>query len=88
MERLSAVLVHRGRLRSPRRQELRDRAAAGTLHTGKQLGELVDSTVMCMLGHQEQLSAGDLDERTGNRVAAEYGNWTQHPNNPMAKAAE
>ena len=36
----------------------------------------------------EQLSAGDLDERTGNRVAAEYGNWTQHPNNPMAKAAE
>ena len=36
----------------------------------------------------EQLSPGDLDERTGNRVAAEYGNWTQHPNNPMAKAAE
>ena len=28
----------------------------------------------------EQLSPGDLDERTGNRVAAEYGNWTQHPN--------
>ena len=36
----------------------------------------------------EQLSAGDLDERNGNSVAAEYGNWTQHPNNPMAKAAE
>ena len=36
----------------------------------------------------EQISAGELDERTGQPVAAEYGNWTQHPNNPMSKAAE
>ncbi|KPA21500.1 NAD-dependent dihydropyrimidine dehydrogenase subunit PreA [Shimia sp. SK013] len=34
------------------------------------------------------LEPGDMDERTGTPVVADYGNWTQHPNNPMAKAAE
>ena len=30
----------------------------------------------------KQLSAGELDERTGKPVTADYGNWTEHPNNP------
>lgn len=33
------------------------------------------------------LPIGALDERTGRKVAG-YANWTTHPNNPMAKAAE
>jgi dihydropyrimidine dehydrogenase (NAD+) subunit PreA len=36
----------------------------------------------------ERLPAGTIDPRTGQRVPAEYGNWTTHPNNPMARAAE
>ena len=36
----------------------------------------------------EELKPGDLDSRTGQRVDANYGNWTTHPNNPMAAAAE
>ncbi|SDX41422.1 NAD-dependent dihydropyrimidine dehydrogenase subunit PreA [Roseicitreum antarcticum] len=36
----------------------------------------------------ETLPAGTTDPRTGEVVPAEYGNWTTHPNNPMAKAAE
>jgi dihydropyrimidine dehydrogenase (NAD+) subunit PreA len=35
----------------------------------------------------EQLPLGATDPRTGREVT-EYGNWTTHPNNPMAKAAE
>ena len=35
----------------------------------------------------EQLPIGATDPRTGQKVA-DYGNWTTHPNNPMAKAAE
>jgi dihydropyrimidine dehydrogenase (NAD+) subunit PreA len=36
----------------------------------------------------EELPLGALDARTGRKVI-EYGNWTQHPNNPMSvKAAE
>jgi dihydropyrimidine dehydrogenase (NAD+) subunit PreA len=34
------------------------------------------------------LEPGDLDERTGEVVSKEYGNWTQHPNNPSVTAAE
>jgi len=34
------------------------------------------------------LEPGDMDERTKTPVSAEYGNWTQHPNNPSAQAAE
>ncbi|WP_204113060.1 NAD-dependent dihydropyrimidine dehydrogenase subunit PreA [Shimia biformata] len=34
------------------------------------------------------LAPGELDERTGTPVAAEYGNWTTHPNNPTVSAAE
>jgi len=34
------------------------------------------------------LAAGALDSRTGRVVTGGYSNWTQHPNNPMAKAAE
>jgi len=30
----------------------------------------------------EALPAGDLDERTGEKVPAEYANWQTHPNNP------
>lgn len=30
----------------------------------------------------ERVEAGQLDERTGETVPEEYGNWTQHPNNP------
>ncbi|MGR3444953.1 NAD-dependent dihydropyrimidine dehydrogenase subunit PreA [Thalassococcus profundi] len=37
----------------------------------------------------EQMPAGAVDPRTGRKVAAEYANWTTHPNNPGAvKAAE
>ncbi|WP_109464108.1 NAD-dependent dihydropyrimidine dehydrogenase subunit PreA [Albibacillus kandeliae] len=36
-----------------------------------------------------ELQAGEMDERTGKVVEAEYANWTTHPNNPAAlKAAE
>jgi dihydropyrimidine dehydrogenase (NAD+) subunit PreA len=30
---------------------------------------------------------GAIDARTGRQVG-DYANWTTHPNNPMAKAAE
>ena len=37
----------------------------------------------------EELAAGAIDPRTGQKVSGEYGNWTTHPNNPAArKAAE
>ena len=36
----------------------------------------------------EKLAPGKLDERTGNKVSADYANWTQHPNNPSKVAAE
>ncbi|NNE81172.1 MAG: NAD-dependent dihydropyrimidine dehydrogenase subunit PreA [Silicimonas sp.] len=36
----------------------------------------------------EELQPGDVDKRTGRVVEAEYANWTTHPNNPAAKAAE
>lgn len=36
----------------------------------------------------ERLAPGTVDPRTGRVVPAEYANWTTHPNNPMAKAAE
>ncbi len=37
----------------------------------------------------EQMPAGSVDPRTGRKIAAEYANWTTHPNNPGAvKAAE
>ena len=36
----------------------------------------------------EQLDPGKLDERTGEKVSAQYANWTQHPNNPAKVAAE
>ncbi|MCR9070258.1 MAG: NAD-dependent dihydropyrimidine dehydrogenase subunit PreA [Alphaproteobacteria bacterium] len=36
----------------------------------------------------EKLPAGTVDPRTGRTIPAEYGNWTQHPNNPSAVAAE
>ena len=36
----------------------------------------------------EQLPPGAVDERTGRVVTGTYANWTTHPNNPMAKAAE
>lgn len=35
----------------------------------------------------EELAMGETDERTGRKVT-EYANWTTHPNNPSAKAAE
>ena len=35
-----------------------------------------------------QLLPGQIDERTGKVVAEEYGNWTEHPNNPSKVAAE
>ena len=34
------------------------------------------------------MAAGDVDPRTGTVVDPEYANWTTHPNNPIAKAAE
>ncbi len=30
----------------------------------------------------KQVMPGELDERTGQKGPAEYGNWTEHPNNP------
>jgi dihydropyrimidine dehydrogenase (NAD+) subunit PreA len=36
----------------------------------------------------ERLEPGTVDPRTGRVVEAEYANWTTHPNNPMARAAE
>ncbi len=36
----------------------------------------------------ERVAPGALDQRTGKRVPAEAGDWTKHPNNPMARAAE
>jgi len=35
----------------------------------------------------EELPLGTLDPRTGRKVVP-YGNWTEHPNNPSATAAE
>ena len=34
------------------------------------------------------LAPGEMDERTGEPVSGEYGNWLAHPNNPSAQAAE
>ncbi|WP_417673543.1 NAD-dependent dihydropyrimidine dehydrogenase subunit PreA [Pseudodonghicola sp.] len=36
----------------------------------------------------EQMAPGTVDPRTGKVVPAEYANWTTHPNNPAAVAAE
>ncbi|RBI71453.1 NAD-dependent dihydropyrimidine dehydrogenase subunit PreA [Roseovarius sp. TE539] len=36
----------------------------------------------------EELAPGAIDERTGKVVEEEYANWTTHPNNPGACAAE
>ena len=36
----------------------------------------------------EPLTPGTLDQRTKKKVNPDYANWTSHPNNPMAKAAE
>ena len=36
----------------------------------------------------ERIAAGAVDPRTGQTVTDEYGNWTTHPNNPGAVAAE
>ncbi len=36
----------------------------------------------------EQLPNGAMDRRTMKPVVPHYGNWTQHPNNPMKIAAE
>lgn len=36
----------------------------------------------------ERVMPGAVDERTGKVVPEEYGNWTTHPNNPAATAAE
>lgn len=35
-----------------------------------------------------RLEAGTTDPRTGKVVSDDYANWTTHPNNPSAKAAE
>ncbi|TNF19376.1 MAG: 4Fe-4S dicluster domain-containing protein, partial [Rhodobacteraceae bacterium] len=36
----------------------------------------------------ERLAPGTVDPRTGRKVPAEDADWTTHPNNPMAQAAE
>lgn len=36
----------------------------------------------------EAMAPGLIDPRTGTVVQPEYANWTTHPNNPSAKAAE
>jgi dihydropyrimidine dehydrogenase (NAD+) subunit PreA len=36
----------------------------------------------------EQMAPGQTDPRTGKVVQSNYANWTTHPNNPGAKAAE
>jgi dihydropyrimidine dehydrogenase (NAD+) subunit PreA len=33
------------------------------------------------------LAPGEVDQRTGQPVPAEYANWTTHPNNPQRVAA-
>jgi dihydropyrimidine dehydrogenase (NAD+) subunit PreA len=33
------------------------------------------------------LAAGEIDQRTGQKVEPVYANWTTHPNNPMARQA-
>jgi dihydropyrimidine dehydrogenase (NAD+) subunit PreA len=35
-----------------------------------------------------QMAPGEIDPRTGKEVQKEYANWTTHPNNPAARAAE
>ena len=35
-----------------------------------------------------ELEPGSVDARTGKVVADSYANWTTHPNNPSATAAE
>jgi dihydropyrimidine dehydrogenase (NAD+) subunit PreA len=35
-----------------------------------------------------ELQPGEMDKRTGKPVSADYANWTTHPNNPAAQAAE
>ncbi len=34
------------------------------------------------------MTPGEVDPRTGKVVEADYANWTTHPNNPSATAAE
>jgi dihydropyrimidine dehydrogenase (NAD+) subunit PreA len=36
----------------------------------------------------ETLAAGAIDERTGKVVDGTFADWTTHPNNPSAAAAE
>jgi dihydropyrimidine dehydrogenase (NAD+) subunit PreA len=36
----------------------------------------------------EPMKPGEVDPRTGKTVEKEYANWTTHPNNPGAVAAE
>lgn len=36
----------------------------------------------------ERLAPGAVDPRTGRVVSEAHGDWTTHPNNPMARAAE
>jgi dihydropyrimidine dehydrogenase (NAD+) subunit PreA len=36
----------------------------------------------------ERLAPGTVDARTGRVVEAAPADWTTHPNNPMARAAE
>ena len=36
----------------------------------------------------EPLAVGEIDERTGQPVVEEHGDWTTHPNNPARVAAE
>jgi dihydropyrimidine dehydrogenase (NAD+) subunit PreA len=36
----------------------------------------------------EEMATGTVDPRTGKTVSDEYANWTTHPNNPGAVAAE
>ncbi|WP_373355834.1 NAD-dependent dihydropyrimidine dehydrogenase subunit PreA [Pseudoroseicyclus sp. CXY001] len=35
-----------------------------------------------------EMAPGAVDPRTGREVSPDYANWTSHPNNPMARAAE
>jgi dihydropyrimidine dehydrogenase (NAD+) subunit PreA len=46
---------------------------------------------VCPVEHcitMERLAPGTVDQRTGKVVQPDYANWTTHPNNPMARAAE
>ena len=36
----------------------------------------------------ERVAPGEVDKRTGKVVEEDYANWTMHPNNPGACAAE